>query len=263
MQQSAVTAANWGHLLPWTLANYRDKLKKSMKAPSFAESFKPKGCGPLSCAASLDLFMSGRHSTLNDRRKRDQKRDRRRRHSPRRPASGLPSSVRRGDDSGASQRISVRRVPDADIWELVYPPKVLRREEDMEEVRAMIDAGEIDAAVDELRWLLSGCRELLEAHRLLGEIALTDNDLPLAQAHFGYAYEMGQQAIRQASDYSGPLPYARPANQAFLEAGKGLAYCLRRQNAPKAAEQIVRQLMELDPSDPLKVRELGHTDSGK
>jgi tetratricopeptide (TPR) repeat protein len=145
----------------------------------------------------------------------------------------------------------VRRVPGEDAWELAFPPSVLRRNEDLEEVRAMLDAGEIDIAVDELRWLLSGCSDLLEAHRLLGEIALADDDLRLAQAHFGYAYEMGLEAVRQASDFTGRLPYARPANQAFLEAGKGLAFALTRLGNSEAAGRIVRQLLDFDPSDPL------------
>jgi hypothetical protein len=37
---------------------------------------------------------------------------------------------------------------------------------------------------------------------------------------------MGLDAIRQTPDFAGRLPYVRPANQAFLEAGKGLAFTL-------------------------------------
>jgi len=148
----------------------------------------------------------------------------------------------------------VNRVPGEDAWELVFPPSVLRRREDLEEVRAMLDAGEIDVAVDELRWLLSGCRALLEAHRLLGEIALADGDFPLAQAHFGYAFAMGLDAIRRTPDFTGRLPYARPANQAFLESGKGLAFTLRQQGDTQSASRVVQQMLEFDPSDPLGVR---------
>ncbi len=191
----------------------------------------------------------------SDRNKRERKRNRPQRRSRRGSVTRGPSSNASGPSAHSATGITVRRVPGADAWELVHPAKVLRRQEDMEEVRTMLDAGEIDMAVDELRWLLSGCRELLEAHRLLGEIALANNDLPLAQAHFGYAFDMGQEAIRQASDFSGPLPYALVANQAFLEAGKGLAHCLGRLGDQKAAQRIVQRLLELDPSDPLKVRE--------
>jgi tetratricopeptide (TPR) repeat protein len=125
----------------------------------------------------------------------------------------------------------------------------------MEEVRSMLDAGEVEVAIDELRWLLSGCRELLEAHKLLGEIALADGDLSLARAHLGYTYQLGEEAMRQASGFTGSLPHAREANQPFLEAGKGLAYCLELQGDTAAAFQVARRLLELDPSDPLKVGE--------
>lgn len=119
----------------------------------------------------------------------------------------------------------------------------------------MLDADEIDAAVDELRWLLSGCRELLEAHKMLGEIALADGDLALARAHLGYGYQMGLDAIQEARDFTGPLPYVLEANQPFLEAGKGLAYCLEQQGDTAAARQVARRILELDPSDTLKVGE--------
>ena len=36
----------------------------------------------------------------------------------------------------------------------------------------MIDADELEIAQEELRWLLSGCNEFIQAHRLLGDLAL-------------------------------------------------------------------------------------------
>ncbi|MGO8752004.1 MAG: hypothetical protein ACLQNE_39180 [Thermoguttaceae bacterium] len=151
-------------------------------------------------------------------------------------------------------RITVRRVPGENIFELAYPSCVRARKEDMEEVRAVLDAGEIDVAVDELRWLLEGCRELLEAHQLLGEIALTDNDLILARGHLGYAYEMGLGSIPE--DLPGPLAYARPANRPLFEAGKGLAWSLKQLGETKAAARVVERLLRLDPSDPLGLKSL-------
>jgi hypothetical protein len=195
---------------------------------------------------------------VSAKRKHDRGRNRPERQRPRGTAKG------RRDSPGQPQRrsakaetqVSVRRVPGGTGWELVYPPSVLRRQEDLEEVQAMLAAGEIDVAIDELRWLLSGCRALLEAHKLLGEIALGDNDLALAQAHFGYAYEMGLRAIRESKEFSGPLSYAIAANQPFFEAGKGLAWCLDRQGEGPRAVETVKQLLALDPSDPLGVQAL-------
>jgi hypothetical protein len=189
---------------------------------------------------------------MSARRKRDRPERRESRRKRERPPSvagkpAEPSSQRGG-------QISVRRVPGEEGWELVYPASVLRRQEDMEEVRAMLAAGEIDVAVDELRWLLSGCRALLEAQKLLGEVALADNDLPLARAHLGYAYEMGLAAIQGEKDFTGPLAYALAANRPFLEAGKGLAWCLQQQGDARSAASIIRQLLELDASDPLGLK---------
>ncbi len=118
----------------------------------------------------------------------------------------------------------------------------------------MLEAGEIDVAVDELLWLLSGCDVLLEAHKMLGEIAVADGDLQLARGHFGYAYELGLGALGKGT--GGVLPYARPANQPFFQAGKGLAWCLEQQGEAGLAAEVVQRLLALDPTDPLGLKEI-------
>ena len=119
----------------------------------------------------------------------------------------------------------------------------------------MLDAGEVDVAVDELRWLLEGCREFLAAHRLLGQIALSGGDLQLARAHFRRAYDLGLKALPKGG-LPGTLPCARDANRAFFEAGKGLVECLVQLGESGPAAEVARQLLALDPSDPLGIREL-------
>ncbi len=168
------------------------------------------------------------------------------------------NQVHRDRRQGRQQRrdaVGVRPVPGrpGEI-ELVEPPCVRQRREDLEEVRVMLEAGEIDVAADELLWLLSGCDVLLEAHKLLGEIALADGDLPLARGHLGYAYELGLGALETGA--RGVLPYARPANQAFFEAGKGLAWCLKQQGEMGLAAEVVERLLTLDPSGPLGLKEM-------
>jgi hypothetical protein len=143
-----------------------------------------------------------------------------------------------------------REVPGEGSWELVHPRCALDRQEDLEEVRKMLDAGELDVAVDECRWLLNGCSDCLEAHRILGEIALGENDLPLARGHFGYAYRLGTKALADARS-GGPLLYRLSANQSFFEAGKGLAWCLKGLDKAEMAAEVVATLLRLDPSDPL------------
>jgi hypothetical protein len=133
------------------------------------------------------------------------------------------------------------------VFELVHPPCAKTRREDIEEVRAMLDAGEIDVAVDELRWLLAGCHALVEAHRLLGQIALESGDVPLGRAHFGRGYELGTKAL-PPDGLRGTLPSARDANRAFFASGNGLIECLRQLGELDRAAEIAHQLAVLDPS---------------
>ena len=138
-------------------------------------------------------------------------------------------------------------------WVLVHPRGARERAEDLEEVREMLEAGEVDVAVDELRWLVGGCSEFIEAHGLLGEVALAEGDFALARGHFGFAVQLGFKALERAKA-SGPLPYGQPANRAFLEAGRGLATSLAKLGMMDKAVELVEQLVKLDPSDPLKLR---------
>ncbi|MBX7074975.1 MAG: hypothetical protein K1X71_17675 [Pirellulales bacterium] len=149
-----------------------------------------------------------------------------------------------------STTIKTRQVPGRDEWELVHPSCARQRADDIVEVRRMIEMGEHDIAIDELRWLLSGCGDFVEAHRLLGELALLEGDVRLARGHFGYAYELAMIAIRQ-SKAPGPFTYRRTANQAFLESAKGLAHCLAQIDKSELAREVLETLTRLDPSDPL------------
>lgn len=158
--------------------------------------------------------------------------------------------ARRPDDG-----LTVRRVPGEDAWELALPRCALARRDDMEQVRAMLAAGEVDVAVDELRWLLNGCDALVEAHQLLGEIALAEGDLELARGHLGYGYELVAKALRAAAPGC-RLPFSRPANQSFFKLAAALARCLHRLGDRQTAGEIVNRLLALDPSDPLDVKSM-------
>jgi hypothetical protein len=171
---------------------------------------------------------------------------------PSRPSVGTPKS-RTQPVQRQRTRVGLRRHRQGDCWELVHPHDVLERSADLEEVRQMIDAGEADVATDELRWLLLDCRDFIEAHHLLAELALVAGDLALARAHFGFAYDLGLWAL-PPEGLKGPLPYRLPANQAFLESAKGLAYCLHELGQSGRTTEVVEKLLQLDPSDPLGVR---------
>lgn len=175
----------------------------------------------------------------------------------RKPGNSQPQGGKPGGKNSASPLVSgvrARRRPGEVAWELVLPRCARDRQEDLEEVRKMLDAGEADVARDECLWLLQGCTDCLEAHRILGEIALGENDLPLARGHFGYAFRLGTKAIEQVG--AAPLPYRLPANQAFLEAGKALAWCLKQLEKSELAAEVVETMLRCDPEDPLGVRHL-------
>jgi hypothetical protein len=118
----------------------------------------------------------------------------------------------------------------------------------------MVEAGEFDVAADELRWLVSGCAEFIAAHVLLGELAVAmQNDLSLARGHFGAGYQLGLQTWRRANRPK-PLLHSQPANRPFFDAGRGLAWTLEKLGRRDMAEEVVESMLELDSSDPLKLR---------
>src|ERR671914_3025954 len=138
----------------------------------------------------------------------------------------------------SSSGLSVRRSADGRSWVFVHPPCVRDRAEDLEEARAMFEAGDFEIATDELRWLLSGCSEFMAAHVLLGELALADGEnLPLARGHFGAAYQLGLQTLRRAK-MPKPLLYAQPANRPFFEAGRGLIASLEKLGKQTMANEV-------------------------
>ena len=153
----------------------------------------------------------------------------------------------------SATQLRVRKVAGEDAWEFVNPRCAADRAEDLEEVRKMIDAGETEIATDELRWLLNGCSDFLEAHKTLGELALLESDIPLARGHFGYAFQIGKKAL-DAAGCRGLVPYRLASNTAFHEAGKGLAFSLRELGKRELLTPVLETLLRCDPSDPLGVQ---------
>lgn len=150
--------------------------------------------------------------------------------------------------------LRVQRAASTLGWVFVHPPCVMERAADLDEVRTMIAGGELDAAIDELRWLLNGCSEMLEAHFLLGKLAIeADGDVALARGHFGVGYELGLKALSQASMPT-PAPALHPANRPFYDVGRGLAWCLAELNRTDLAQEVIELLLHLDPRDGLNLR---------
>ena len=143
-------------------------------------------------------------------------------------------------------------------WEVVHPRCAMERSADMEEVQAMLDGGELEIAEDELRWLISGCPDCLEAHALLGEIALDYGDFKLARGHYGRVFAVVQKACEKAGA-RGPLPIASECNRVVHESGKALVLCLGKLEKKASLRAAVKQLLEWDPTDPLGVCGLAET----
>jgi hypothetical protein len=172
---------------------------------------------------------------------------------PRNPPTPPRRRRPRGDGDPPAGNLSVARATSGQGWALVHPRCVRECAEDLDEVRAMIAAGEADVAIDELRWLLDVCRDMIEAHALLGRLAAErTRDFDLARAHFGYGYQLGVKALRRAGDPT-PLLALHPANRPFYDAGRGLAWCFNELQKPELALEVVERLLACDPSDPLRL----------
>jgi hypothetical protein len=149
----------------------------------------------------------------------------------------------------------------APAWEFIHPRCARRRHEDIEEVEAMVEAGETEIAREELVWLLSECPDFLEAHLQLGLLALEEDDPKLARGHFGRAVELGFRAIEAAGNPR-PFPATLPGNRAFFESAKGLVCALVESGRTGMAIDTAKKVAALDPADPLGLVRLASAGKG-
>jgi hypothetical protein len=152
----------------------------------------------------------------------------------------------------------LRRMGKSDCYEFELPRSVMDRKDDMDDVREMVKHNEIDIAIDELRWLLSDCHEMMEAHALLGILASefddpTPDDVELAIAHLECALDIGRAALNNRR-LQAPLLYDRPTNLPFFQAGLAMIQLLRSQGDKQAADQLLQELIRLDPKLPLPLQ---------
>ena len=150
--------------------------------------------------------------------------------------------------------VSIDRSRSGQGWTFAHPAAVREGADDLDEVREMIASGESDEAIDELRWLLENCTDWIEAHYLLGKLAVeTQGDVPLGRAHFGFGYQLGERALKRA-DNPAPVPAMHPANRPWYDAGRGLAWCLAELGKRDMALEVVENLLRCDSADPLQLR---------
>ena len=172
--------------------------------------------------------------------------DGRRRSGPQRGARSSRPPLR------VTAGLSLRKLPRGDF--AIMPPEcACDRCEDIEEVHVMIAADETEIARDELLYLVADCPGFIEAHNLLGMLALEDGDIPVARGHFGFAFETGLKAL--PAGFSGRLPADLEYNVQFFEAGRGTARCLVALDKRTEAREILERLTRLDPGE-MQVRAL-------
>lgn len=143
-------------------------------------------------------------------------------------------------------RLALKRM-DANRFAFQPPICAVDRKEDLDEVHNMIAGGELEIARDELLYLVSDCRGFLEAHNLLGELALEEEDISLARGHFGFAYEIGLDSLPKG--FRGILPANKDYNQPFFLAGRGLARCLIARGQKAEGREVLKQLSRFDPRE--------------
>lgn len=173
------------------------------------------------------------------------------------PGGRGPRRRGKGGGGAAAERITVvrRETGQGPAWEIVQPRCARRRRDDVEEVEAMLVAGETEIARDELVWLLSECPDFLEAHVQLGLVALEEGDAKLARGHFGRAYELAIRTL-DAANAPWPMPYELDGNKPFFQAAKGLVQSLMELGRPRSAAEVCQRLAVLDPADPLGIQKI-------
>lgn len=127
------------------------------------------------------------------------------------------------------------------------PECALDRDLDLAEVLEIRANGEFEIARDELLYLVADCRGFLEAYIQLAELALEDEDIPLAKGHFAFAYENGLDIL--PLNFRGQLPCNEGYNSHFYAAGRGLARCLISRKEPQPAREVLEQLLKFDPTE--------------
>ncbi len=129
----------------------------------------------------------------------------------------------------------------------VAPRAAEERVDDIDEVQQMIAGEEFDIARDELLYLVADCSGFIEAHNLLAELALEENDLKLARGHFGFGFEQGLEVLTER--FNGELPAHEGYNAHFFAAGRGLARCLIALGDRRTGQDVLERLSRWDPRE--------------
>ncbi len=148
-------------------------------------------------------------------------------YGPRQPSPHMPVGERQRESNAVrpnATELSVRMRPDG-LFEFVHPRCATQREDDVREAQAMVAAGEMEVARDELRWLLQGCSDNLSIHVLLGEIAVAEADFALARTFWIRLSDRSEGASRGACQRT---IACRTAHQSIVFHGRKRAHRIAR-----------------------------------
>ncbi len=157
-------------------------------------------------------------------------------------------SPRRPDDG-----LTVRRVPGEDAWELALAAAMRLAAATWSRSAPMLAAGGLTWPSTSCDGFSTAATRLVEAHQLLGEIALNGGGRSRTGPRPpGLRIRTGCES--PSSRRGGcRLPFNRPNNQPFFKLAAAAARWHRLGDRQTAGE-IVNRLLALDPSDPLDVK---------
>lgn len=155
-----------------------------------------------------------------------------------------PRNSRDFRNSGSPQKAIPPRVKmDAQgRWTLVPPHCVFELEPDLADVEMLMQEEDFEAARDAALFILEECQDMTPAHLLLGNIAEKEmNDMIVAQAHYGYVFEITLKWLGHSEWAS--MNGGQKINRISLEAAEGLKRVLEKRGEKIKAEQVGKYIV--------------------
>jgi tetratricopeptide (TPR) repeat protein len=140
-------------------------------------------------------------------------------------------------------------------WELVYPPAYVELRPELDGATELMEAGDLSGSETALRRLLAEAPWNLDAHHYLAEILQARGLSGEALEHWSRAVQIGRGVYPRAFDPgTDGILWSRQSNRGFLRSLRGLGLALAARGRRDEALAALRELVLLDPNDPLDVR---------
>ncbi len=129
----------------------------------------------------------------------------------------------------------------------VYRLEALATPDALDEAAQLAEFGDLTSARVQLLAALDEDLRRLDAHRLLGDLALDAGRAEDALAHYAVGASIGDLCVAEPLD--GVLPWEEPANRPYLACLRGCARALHRLGRERDGQAPLRRLLALDPDD--------------